>query len=133
MAMNLQTSLFTSCRTNVASVDSVFNDTRKVKVLSLPEKMKEKLMFRAKPLCQELPPLLTLDKGPSLETSIFCVCTANLKSLLKQVWNKILTTVTILMGTSDLLQGCPKKTDTVMVYNTALYCQLFENPFRRGV
>ena len=67
-------------------------------------------MFRAKPLCQELPPLLTLDEGPSLETSIFCVCTAHLKSLLKQVWNKILTTVTILMGTSDLSQGCPKKT-----------------------
>ena len=84
-------------------------------------------MFRAKPLCHELPPLLTPDEGSSLETSIFCVCTANLKSLLKQVWNKILTTVTVLMGTSDLLRGCPKKTDTVMIYNTALCCQLFEN------
>ena len=40
MAMNLQTSLFTSCRTNVASVGSVFNDTRKVKVLSLPDEGK---------------------------------------------------------------------------------------------
>ena len=29
-------------RTNVASVGSVFNDTRKVKVLSLPETIKEK-------------------------------------------------------------------------------------------
>ena len=29
-------------RTNVASVGSVFNDTRKVKVLSLPETTKEK-------------------------------------------------------------------------------------------
>ena len=100
--------MFALSRTNVASVGSVFNDMRKVKVLSLPEK--EKWMFRAKPLCHELPPLLTPDEGPSLETSIFCVCTANLKSLLKQVWNKILTTVTVLMETSDLLQGCPKKT-----------------------
>ena len=30
------------CPTNVASVGSVFNDTRKVKVLSLPETIKEK-------------------------------------------------------------------------------------------
>ena len=29
-------------RTNVASVGSVFNNTRKVKVLSLPETIKEK-------------------------------------------------------------------------------------------
>ena len=42
-------------RTNVASVGSVFNDTRKVKVLSLPETIKEKLTFRAKA------PLLTPD------------------------------------------------------------------------
>ena len=32
-------------RTNLASVGSVFNDTRKVKVLSLPETMKEKSTF----------------------------------------------------------------------------------------
>ena len=51
-------------RTNVASVGSVFNDTRKVKVLSLPKTIKEKSMFRAKAL-------LTPDEGPSLETSIF--------------------------------------------------------------
>ena len=36
--------------TNVASVGSVFNDTRKVKVLSLPETIKEKSTFRAKAL-----------------------------------------------------------------------------------
>ena len=41
-------------RTNVASVGSVFNDMRKVKVLSLPETIKENLTFRAKTLCQEL-------------------------------------------------------------------------------
>ena len=41
-------------RTNVASVGSVFNDTRKVKVLSLPETMKEKSTFRAKALRREL-------------------------------------------------------------------------------
>ena len=33
---------------NVASVGSVFNDTRKVKVLSQPETIKEKSRFRAK-------------------------------------------------------------------------------------
>ena len=32
-------------RTDVASVGSVFNDTRKVKVLSLPETIKEKSTF----------------------------------------------------------------------------------------
>ena len=37
-------------RTNVASVGSVFNDTRKIKVLSLPETIKEKSTFRAKAL-----------------------------------------------------------------------------------
>ena len=41
-------------RNNVASVGSVFNDMRKVKVLSLPETIKEKLTFRAKALRQEL-------------------------------------------------------------------------------
>ena len=40
------------------------NDTRKVKVLSLPEAIKEKSTFQAKALRQEL-------VGPSLETSIF--------------------------------------------------------------
>ena len=41
-------------RTNVASVGSVFNDTRKVKVLSLPETTKEKSTFRAKAVRREL-------------------------------------------------------------------------------
>ena len=41
-------------RTDVASVGSVFNDTRKVKVLSLPETIKEKSTFRAKALRREL-------------------------------------------------------------------------------
>ena len=41
-------------RTNVASVGGVFNDTRKVKVLSLPETIKEKSTFRAKALRREL-------------------------------------------------------------------------------
>ena len=41
-------------RTNVASVSSVFNDTRKVEVLSLPETIKEKSTFRAKALRREL-------------------------------------------------------------------------------
>ena len=68
-------------RTNVASVGSVFHDTRKVKVLSLPETIKKKSTFRAKALRLELvvgessgviiPPLLTPDEGPLLETSIF--------------------------------------------------------------
>ena len=44
----------TITRTNVASVGSVFNDTRKLKVLSLPEKIKEKSTFRAKALRREL-------------------------------------------------------------------------------
>ena len=51
-------------RTNVASVGSVFNDTRKVKVVSLPETIKEKSTFRPKALRRA-------DEGPSLETSIF--------------------------------------------------------------
>ena len=41
-------------RTNVASVGSVFNDTRKVKVLSLPETIKQNSTFRAKALRREL-------------------------------------------------------------------------------
>ena len=41
-------------RTNVASVGSVFNDARKVKVLSLPETIKEKSTFRAKAVRREL-------------------------------------------------------------------------------
>ena len=43
----------------ISSVGSVFNDTRKVKVLSLPETKKQKSTFRAKALRREL------------ETSIF--------------------------------------------------------------
>ena len=39
--------IFKMSLTNVASVGSVFNDTRKVKVLSLPETIKEKSTFRA--------------------------------------------------------------------------------------
>ena len=56
-------------RTNVASVGSVYNDTRKVKALSLSETIKEKSTFRAKALRREL--LLTPNEGPLLETSIF--------------------------------------------------------------
>ena len=47
---------------------------RKVKVLSLPETIKEKSTFRAKALRRELVVLVVLvtpDEGPSLETSIF--------------------------------------------------------------
>ena len=64
-------------RTNVASVGSVFNDTRKVKVLSPPEMIKEKSTFR---FFHSLPEtikekskflLLTPDEGPLLEMSIF--------------------------------------------------------------
>ena len=51
--------LKTISRTNVASVGSVFNDTREVKVLS-----KTRVVFPD-------PPLLTPNEGPSLETSIF--------------------------------------------------------------
>ena len=47
-------SLVISFRTNVASVGSVFSDTRKVKVLSLPETIKEKSTFRAKAHRREL-------------------------------------------------------------------------------
>ena len=47
-------------------------DTRKVKVLSLPETIKEKWTFRAKALRRELvAPLLTPHEGPSLETLVF--------------------------------------------------------------
>ena len=46
----------------------IYTHTRKVKVLSPPETIKEKSTFRAKAL---RPPLLTPDEGPSLETSIF--------------------------------------------------------------
>ena len=42
--------IYMHTRTNVASVGCVFNDTRKVKFLSLPETIKEKSTFRAKPL-----------------------------------------------------------------------------------
>ena len=47
------TQLVIISRTNVASVGSVFNDTRKVMVLSLPETIKEKSTFRAKALRRE--------------------------------------------------------------------------------
>ena len=36
-------------RTNVGSVGSVFNDTRKVKVLSLPDTIKENRRFERRP------------------------------------------------------------------------------------
>ena len=42
-----------------------------IKVLSLPETIKEKSTFRAKALRRELVVGLTPDEGPSLETSIF--------------------------------------------------------------
>ena len=62
-------------RTNVPSVGSVFNDTRKVSVLSIPETIKEKSTFRAKALRRELVAsgvtTITPDEGRSLETSIF--------------------------------------------------------------
>ena len=48
-ALHYKHSIFPN-RTNIASVGSVFNDTRKVKVLSLPETIKEKSTFRAKAL-----------------------------------------------------------------------------------
>ena len=40
--------------TDFASVGSVFNDTRRVKALSLPETIKEKSTFRAKAIRREL-------------------------------------------------------------------------------
>ena len=49
--------------------DRIIYDTRKVKVLSPPEILKEKSTFRAKALRRES--LLTPDKGPLLETTIF--------------------------------------------------------------
>ena len=58
--MKLQGSKIRS-RTHVASVGSVFNDTRKVKVLSLPETIKEKSKFRVS----------NSRRRASLETSIF--------------------------------------------------------------
>ena len=41
-------------RSNVASVGSVFNYTRKVKVVSLPETIKKKSTFRAKVFRREV-------------------------------------------------------------------------------
>ena len=49
-----------------SSLVLLYYDTRKVKVLSLSETIKEKSTFRAKALRREL-----VDEGPSLETSIF--------------------------------------------------------------
>ena len=54
-------------QTNIASVGSVFNDMRKVKVVSLPETIKEKSTFRAKALHRGLRSKI----GPSSEMSIF--------------------------------------------------------------
>ena len=53
-------------RTNVASVGSVFNNTRKVKVISLPETIQEKI-----DVSSEGPSSGVSSQGPSLETSIF--------------------------------------------------------------
>ena len=47
-------------------------NTRKVKVLSLPETIKQKSTFRAKALRRK-GPLLTPNEGPLLETSIFAL------------------------------------------------------------
>ena len=59
-------------RTNVASVGSVFNDTRKVKVLSLPETIQEKIDVSSEgPSSGVSSDEVTPDEGPSLETSIF--------------------------------------------------------------
>ena len=44
----------TISRTNVASVGSVFNDTRKVKVLSLPETIKENRRFERRPFARNV-------------------------------------------------------------------------------
>ena len=63
-------------RTNVASVGSVFNDTRKVKVLSLSEDLR-----------QELVVTLTADEGPSLETSIFPLSFQVVREPLPFVWH----------------------------------------------
>ena len=52
--LSLNLNYYISSRIKVTSVGSVFNDTRKVKVLSLPETVKEKSTFRAKALRREL-------------------------------------------------------------------------------
>ena len=63
-------------RTNLASVGSVLNDTRKVKVLSLPETINEK-SFRAKALHRELvvglvvPAPVKLSPGKKLTTGVW--------------------------------------------------------------
>ena len=69
-------------RTNVASVSSVFNDTRKVKILLLPETIKEKSTFRAKALRRELVVSIfhrlhccSLSKSPSFRLSKSSVLT----------------------------------------------------------
>ena len=51
------------------SVGRVFNNTQKVKVLSLPETIKEKSMFRVKTLRREL--VRRAFEGPSLDEGAF--------------------------------------------------------------
>ena len=51
MAWEMVPKLFTTFITNVATVGSAFKGKRKVKVMSLPETIKEKSTFRAKALC----------------------------------------------------------------------------------
>ena len=54
VVVKISTTILIISQTNVASVGSVFNDTRKVKVLSLPETIKQNSTFRAKALRREL-------------------------------------------------------------------------------
>ena len=56
--ISLKTSALLISRTNVASEGSVFNDTRKVKVLSLPETIKEKSTFRRRAFARNVDFLL---------------------------------------------------------------------------
>ena len=60
-------------RTNVASVGSVFSNTRKVKVLSLPETIKEKIDVSSEGPSSGVGSVATTNsrRRPSLETSIF--------------------------------------------------------------
>ena len=54
VVVKISTTILIISQTNVASVGSVFNDTRKIKVLSLPETIKQNSTFRAKALRREL-------------------------------------------------------------------------------
>ena len=71
----------TISRTNIASVGSVFNDMRKVRVLSLPETIKEKSTFRAKALRRELivhvASCMTFDNTGQYRLDIFPVKNVN--------------------------------------------------------